>query len=304
MSSDAILRGPRQTALWELLGARGERVSLSVLLAGLAALAVPTLWQLASTIWSGDDQSHGPVILGVALWLVWRSRAEWLALPYEPAPVSGSLLLAIAFVGHVIGRSLEIVQFEVGALIVAASALTLLARGWAGLRIVAFPLFMLLFIVPLPGVFVQTITVPLKTGVSYVAEIMLHALGYPVARTGVILAVGQYQLLVADACAGLTSMFTLECLGLVYVNLMGYRTLLHKVLLATLIVPISIAANVVRVVILVLVTYHFGDAAGQGFVHGFAGMVLFVVATAMMFFTDSLLGLLKLGRRTPLAGRA
>jgi len=58
----------------------------------------------------------------------------------------------------------------------------------------------------------------------------------------------------------------------------------------------------VRVVILVLVTYHFGDAAGQGFVHGFAGIVLFVVATALMFGTDNLLGLLRLGRRTVAAG--
>ncbi len=302
MNSEATLPGSPQ-ATWALIEARGERGSLSLLLAGFAALAVPTLWQLAHTVWSGEEQSHGPVILGVALWLLWRSRTEWLALPYQPARFSGCALLAIAFASHVVGRSLEIIQFEVGALIGAAAALTLLARGWVGLRIVAFPLFMLLFIVPLPGVFVQTVTVPLKTGVSYVADILLHAMGYPVARTGVILAVGQYQLLVADACAGLTSMFTLECLGLVYVNLMGYRTVLHKVLLATLIVPISFAANVARVVILVLVTYHFGDAAGQGFVHGFAGIVLFVVATALMFFTDHLLGLLPLGHRAQ-PGRA
>jgi exosortase/archaeosortase family protein len=106
---------------------------------------------------------------------------------------------------------------------------------------------------------------------------------------------------VADACAGLTSMFTLECLGLVYVNLIGNHSTLHKTLLAILIVPIAFLANVVRVVILVLVTYHFGDAAGQGFVHGFAGIVLFVVATALMFATDNLLGLFKLGRRSTAA---
>lgn len=296
MNTESSALDPRRPA-WDLLGARGERLPLIVLLAGLAAMALPTLWELSNTVWSGDEQGHGPVILGVALWLMWRVRTRLAALPYAPAAFSGSALLALALVCHVMGRSLEIVQLEVGALIIAAAALLLLVRGGPGLRLALFPLFLLLFIVPLPGVFVQTITVPLKTAVSYMAEWLMYGLGYPVARTGVILAVGQYQLLVADACAGLTSMFTLECLGLVYVNLIGHHSTLHKTLLAILILPIAFLANVVRVVILVLVTYHFGDAAGQGFVHGFAGIVLFVVATAMMFGTDNLLGLLRLGRR-------
>jgi exosortase/archaeosortase family protein len=85
-------------------------------------------------------------------------------------------------------------------------------------------------------------------------------------------------------------MFTLEALGLLYMNLQGYTSKLRNVLLAILIVPISFTANVIRVVVLVLVTYHFGDAAGQGFVHEFAGMVLFGVGLVIMLGTDSLLG--------------
>ncbi len=108
---------------------------------------------------------------------------------------------------------------------------------------------------------------------------------------GVILSVGQYQLLVADACAGLNSMFTLEALGLLYMNLMKYASLTRNVLLAALIIPISFAANIIRVMILVLVTYHFGDEAGQGFVHNFAGMVLFMVGLALMLGCDKLLRL-------------
>jgi exosortase B len=290
MSTEADARIAAPTALWALLSARSERLSWSLVAAGLLALATPTLWHLAGTVWSGDEQGHGPVILLVALWLAWRRRQALAALPYRPAVAAGTLMLALALLCHVFGRALEIVQFEAGGLLLAAAALLLLMRGWAALRLLAFPLFMLLFIVPLPGVFVQVVTVPLKMAVSHVAEALMHALGYPVARTGVILAVGPYQLLVADACAGLTSMFTLECLGLVYVNLMGHASMLRNVLLAVLIVPIAFVANVVRVVILVAVTYHFGDAAGQGFVHDFAGIVLFVVATALMYLTDRVLG--------------
>jgi len=154
----------------------------------------------------------------------------------------------------------------------------------------AFPFFFLIFIVPLPGVFVQAMTIPLKTAVSYVAEQLMYWAGYPVARTGVILQVGPYQLLVADACAGLNSMFTLEALGLLYCNLMGYTSKLRNVLLAILVIPIAFIANVVRVMILILVTFHFGDEAGQGFVHTFAGMLLFGVGLVMMLGTDSVLG--------------
>jgi exosortase/archaeosortase family protein len=102
--------------------------------------------------------------------------------------------------------------------------------------------------------------------------------------------VGQYQLLVADACAGLNSMFTLEALGLLYMNMMKYTSVTRNVVLSILVIPIAFVANVVRVMILVLVTYHFGDAAGQGFVHSFAGMVLFLVGLLLVLATDFLLG--------------
>ena len=59
--------------------------------------------------------------------------------------------------------------------------------------------------------------------------------------------------------------------------------------LAILIVPISFCANIIRVMTLTLVTYHFGDAAGQGFLHGFAGMVLFLSALLLIIGTDSAL---------------
>jgi len=278
------------------LGLSPTKLPVLVMLAGLAGMALPTITHLAKDFWATDEQGHGPVILIVSLWLLWRRRAELAALPFRPAHVAAFLFLMLAVVGSVVGRSQGVVQFEVLAPVFAGAALLLLCPGWAGLRLAAMPLLFLLFVVPLPGVFVQSLTVPLKTAVSYVAELLMHELGYPVARTGVILAVDQYRLLVADACAGLTSMFTLEALGLMYVNLRGYTSKLRNTLLAILIIPIAFAANVIRVVILVLVTYHFGDAAGQGFVHGFAGMVLFAVATLLMLATDALLGRVAPGR--------
>jgi len=143
---------------------------------------------------------------------------------------------------------------------------------------------------------VAAITAPLKSAVSAVAAEILYQVGYPVARAGVLLSVGPYQLLVADACAGLTSMFTLEALGLLYMNLMKYTNVARNITLAILIIPIAFVANIVRVMILVLVTYHFGDAAGQGFIHSFAGMVLFMTGLTLILATDRVLRLAFTGK--------
>jgi EpsI family protein len=105
----------------------------------------------------------------------------------------------------------------------------------------------------------------------------------------VILQIGQYQLLVADACAGLQTLLTLEALGLFYLNLMRHPSAFRNIGLALFIVPISFSANVIRVIVLTLITYYFGDAAGQGFLHGFAGMVLFVTALVLILSIDSAL---------------
>ncbi len=94
--------------------------------------------------------------------------------------------------------------------------------------------------------------------------------------------IGQYQLLVTEACAGLQTMFTLEAMGLLYVSLVGRGSPRHNGILAVLIVPIAFGANVIRVIVLALVTYYYGDAAGQGFLHGFSGIVLFATALAMV----------------------
>jgi exosortase B len=164
-------------------------------------------------------------------------------------------------------------------------------RGWSGVRALWFPLLFLCFMVPLPGMLVDMITGSLKQQVSVVAENVLYLAGYPIARNGVIISIGQYQLLVADACSGLNSMFSLTALGLLYLYIMNYRNWLHIGLILLAILPIAFLANVIRVMALVLITYYFGDEAGQGFAHGATGMVLFIVALLMLMAYDSLLRL-------------
>jgi len=166
----------------------------------------------------------------------------------------------------------------------------LITLGWGTARALWFALFFLLFMIPLPGFVVDAATGPLKQYISVIAEQVLYAAGYPIARSGVTLTVGQYQLLVADACSGLHSMFSLTAMGLLYLYLMQRTSVARNLIIMAAILPIAFLANVVRVMVLILVTYHLGDEAGQGFLHGFAGIMLFIVGLLFLFLLDALLG--------------
>lgn len=260
---------------------------------GLIVLYLPSLVDLFRGIWATDQQAHGPIVLGIACWLIYRKwPVMWGLSEGQPtSPKAGWPIFVFGLLLYILGRSQDILIFEIGSVIWLLASLLLLERGGAALKAQWFPLFFMLFMIPLPGAVVDALTMPMKMAVSYVAENILFWAGYPIARTGVILQIGQYKLLVADACAGLHTLFTLEALGLLYLNIIRHDSLFRNIALAILIVPISFTANVIRVMVLTLITYHFGDEAGQGFLHGFAGMVLFLSALLLIIGVDSLLQL-------------
>lgn len=263
--------------------------SLLVLALGFLVLFVPTYFSLAELVWSTDEQSHGPMVLGSCVYLFWALRDKLLSLDARPAPVAGMVSLLVGLLFYVLGRSQQIIEAEGFSQIPVLLGCMLLLLGWQGARIAWFPLAFMLFMVPLPGALVSAITLPLKQLVSVVAEQVLFWCDYPIARTGVMLTIGQYQLLVADACSGLNSLFTLEALGLLYMNVMNYQSKTRNIVLALMIIPISFVSNVTRVITLVLITYYMGDEVGQGFAHGFAGMLLFAVALVLTYGFDRLL---------------
>lgn len=262
---------------------------LILVVLGLVSLYVPTYVGLARTLWASDDQAHGPIILGICLWFFWQKIPVITQLPKATSSASGWVLFIMGLLLYVIGRSQEILIFEVGSQIPVLMGILLLTRGWPAVRSVWFPLLFLIFMLPLPSVVVDTLTLPMKIGVSWATEHLLFALGYPISRTGVILQIGPYRLLVADACAGLHTLFTLEALGLLYLHVVRHESFWRNTILALLIIPISFTANTIRVCALTLITYHLGDAAGQGFLHGFAGMVLFLSALILILSLDSLI---------------
>lgn len=267
-----------------------EPGAAAILAIGMLTLVVPLGWDWAQGRWSRETQGHELLVLGIAAWLVWRQRVAIAALEAHPARWTGAALLIAALLLHLVGRAFSVFRIELLSMLMVPPAVLLYVRGFAALRLTWFAFFFTLFTVPLPFSLVLAVTGPMKDAVSYAAAQLLSAVGYPIGLSGVVITIGQYQLLVNEACAGLQTMFTLEAMGLLYASLMNHSSALRNTLLALLVVPIAFCANVVRVMVLALVTYHLGDAAGQGFLHGFAGMVLFLVALVMVMAVDGLLG--------------
>ncbi|ODU51046.1 MAG: exosortase B [Thiobacillus sp. SCN 63-374] len=261
---------------------------------GLLALYGPTYWSLAHGIWNSEEQAHGPIVLAVALFLIWQRRdmfqLDASAPPTRGEAVIGWTLLVIGLLAYALGRSQDILLFEVGSQIPVILGALLITLGTKAARALWFALFFLVFMIPLPGFVVDAATGPLKQYISIIAEQVLYAAGYPIARSGVTLTVGPYQLLVADACSGLHSMFSLSAMGLLYLYLMQRTSIARNLIIMAAILPIAFAANVVRVMVLVLITYHLGDEAGQGFLHGFAGIMLFIIGLLFLFVLDWVLG--------------
>jgi len=266
-------------------------LEMLALVGALVAMYTPTYIYLSDHVWSKEGQGHGPVMLALTLWLFYKRLPELIALPEHNSGLLAWPLFAFSMLVFILGRSQDFPELETSSQLTLIAAIVLAYRGPAGLKVVWFPIFFMLFLVPLPNIVVQIITAPLKSAVSAVAETLLYHADYPIGRSGVTLTIGPYNLMVADACAGLNSIFALEAIGVFYLSIMEYQSKMRNVLIALLILPISFTSNVIRVAALVLITYYFGDEVGQGFVHKFAGIFLFMIATAFTIGTDSLLGM-------------
>jgi len=266
-------------------------------LAGLAILYGPVYAELAGSLWQTDEHAHAPLIAVVAAFLFWRLRRPLAALPDAWSPGLGGAGLAAGLALAVVGRSQDVHLLTlVSQPLVIGGAIALL-RGQAALRLAWFPLVFLLFMVPLPGIAIDAITGQLKTWVSLAAEEILYQAGYPVARSGVVIIIGQYQLLVADACSGLHSMLSLSALGTLFVWLMQPRPGWHTAVLLISLLPVAFVANLARVLMLVLITFHHGDTFARGW-HDGLGLSVFVTALVLLITLDAaLVRLAARGRR-------
>jgi exosortase len=267
------------------------------LVAGFLILAIPTLITLVKEVWSTEAGAQGPIVLFTGAWLVWRKWPDLIKDAKPGAWWMSAILMILAMALYVFGRSYDYISIEVAGLygvaltfLFAHIGLRPLARDW-------FPFFYLGFLIPPPGWVIDTATAPLKTFVSYASTELLQICGLPIVREGVTLFIGQYQMLVEDACSGMKSLSGLISISLFYIYLLRNASWRYSVFLVALVIPIAIVANILRIITLVLLTYFMGDAVGQGFLHKTAGLFLFATALALVFAVDHVLSAILLKRK-------
>ncbi len=272
-SAQHIASVPRQPSFW-------------LMVLGLCALVGPTLVSLAQQYWSRENGVHGPIVLATGLWLLWRARAVLVQLQQPGHPLIGGGLIAVMLPLYVFGRAFDFLSLEVAALLGVLGSVFYLYFGRHAVRHIWFPLVYLGFLVPPPGWLIDAVTAGQKSFVSIVSTQLLALAGYPVARIGVTLYVAQFQLLVEDACSGMNSLVSLTSVSLFYIYLLHASSWRYALFLTCWILPIAILANIFRVLVLVLITYYWGNEAAQGFLHNSAGLAMFVAALLGIFAID------------------
>ena len=266
-------------------------VALFALLAvGWLALFGPVYLEFSRGAWQRPENGHALFVMGVMLAAIWARLSSTPGFPLASRPefMQGLLVFAAGLAAIGLGRISEVDILTSASQSIIAFAIVLSLSGWRGVRLLWFPLVLSFFLIIWPGWLIDGATAPLKRFISELVSNGLFAAGMPVAQSGAVISAGPYELLVADACAGLKSIASLTALGVVYLYLVKRRTWQTNVAVLLALIPLAILANIIRVALLVLITLFFGYDAGQSFLHDLAGVTMFALALGGVFCVDAL----------------
>lgn len=255
-------------------------------LALLMICYAPVLWRLARQWDSDPDMGHGFFVPLVAGFIIWQKREQLLALPAAPnwwglaVVIFAGLQLYIA----TLGAELFLART---AFVISLIGMVLLLGGTAWVRLLAFPLFLLFFMIPIPTVVYNSITFPLQLLASRVSTQALDLMQIPVLREGNVLELAEQKLSVVEACSGIRSLLSLTFLSLVYGYFFEPKAWMRVALFLSTI-PIAIVANASRVTLTGVLTEYKPELA-EGFFHTASGWVIFMVALAILIVLHQIL---------------
>jgi len=251
----------------------------------LLACYGPVLHRLAGDWIIDEDMGHGFFVPAVALYLVWLKRAELLSAHYKPylPGLIVVLLGALQLMAATLGVELFLART---AFIVSLAGVVMTLGGFRLVRDLAFPLFLLVFMIPLPAIIYNQITFPLQLLASQIAEQVLTLVGIPVLRDGNILELPSQRLSVVEACSGIRSLLSLSFLSLVYGFFFDSKPWMRWVLVV-LTVPIAISANAFRVTITGVLS-EIDPELASGIFHSLEGWVIFMIALVLLVIAHRL----------------
>lgn len=265
-----------------------QRLPVSAVLFFAALLAVSFFDTIAGMVseWRhDDDMSHGFLVPLVAGYIAWQTRSKWLAVAPDPSRWGWVLIVwgCLQLLAGTLGAEMFISRT---ALLISITGVLVSLGGWQVLRELAFPLFLLLFMIRIPNIIYNQITFPLQLFASEVAEQALHLIEIPVFREGNILHLAKTDLSVVEACSGIRSLLSLSFMSLVYAYLSDPKPWM-RVALLILTVPIAVAANAFRVTITGILS-NYDPALAEGVFHSAEGYVIFLIAFACLFLAHRL----------------
>lgn len=239
----------------------------------------PVLYRLAQQWYNDEDMGHGFFVPLVAGYIIWQRRDALAAVRLQTNYWGLLVVLwgALQFMVGTLGANIFLART---AFLVSLIGAIWFLCGTKVLKLLAFPLFLLCFMFPIPAIIYARITLPLQLFASWVAEQLLGMIGIPVFRSGNVLQLPSQTLSVVEACSGIRSLLSLSFLSLIYAYFFDSKVWMRWVLLIAT-VPIAIAANAARVTITGILSEYRADLA-QGFFHLLEGWVLFGVAFALM----------------------
>ena len=247
------------------------------LIVALFGIYFPVLRNMVNHWSLVEDYQHGFIIAPLAVYFAYQRRWD-----LEDAPINGSWLglipLAIGLLSLTIGRlGTELMTMRAG-FIFTLIGLVLLLLGRPIFRILAFPLFFLFLMVPLPQSIVNTIAFPLQLIAAKFAVLSLQELGIPALVEGNIIHLAHTELFVHEACSGLRSLMALVTLGVVFAYFFKQGVLWFQLILVASTIPIAIFVNAFRVALTGFLAHHWGEEAAGGTIHDLQGIMTFGMA--------------------------
>ena len=265
-----------------------EWVLLAIILAAAVALSLPAVQGLSFIVRNVEFYAHGYLVPAVAVYLVYQRRRELAAALRDPQPPPYGF--AIAFLAGTFQLLMVVGDVLSGAGLGIPIVLGAAAYGAGGgrlLRPLLLPLAFLALMVPPPGFVLNDLLTHLKLFVTEVAVGILHAMGRPVLAEGNRIEVPGHTLFVADACSGLTSIVTMLPIACVIACFLVGGVWRRLVVVAA-VVPLAMAANVIRVVATVELVSRIGIGAARGLLHESFGLATYVLGTLLLLATARL----------------
>jgi len=257
---------------------------------GLALIAyIPTInWMIGR--WNGKESyySHGFLIPVISLFIIWQRRGA-----LSKIKISGNMLglwiVAVCLAIHIVCAALRVYFLSGFTIIPLIYGLVLFFFGKEMVSKLTFPILFLFAMVPLPLAVIGTLTVKLKLLATQLSVFVLNAVGFRCIQDGSLIRMPTSFIEVAAPCSGLRSIISLVTLGLLFAYAVK-TSFLKKSILFLSSIPIAIATNVMRIVLVAVVNDLYGEKFAMGAFHDFTGFLIFIVAFLGLFGVAHMLG--------------